>query len=357
MDTLSVAFPRLGTRMLVVGSSMGAGHMTAARVLAREAIAAGAQARVVDYLELPHGPQGAFIRSLYRVMVTRTPWLYDVIMRAWMRHPRLFERLSAIGQGGYIRGLQREIATFEPDVIVSTYNLAGQLLGRLKASGRLTTTVIAYVTDAGAHPYWVSDGADLHLAPLQETADQLRAMGAPEVDVVAPLVPEPSPLTRDEARGRLGLSLQARIVLVNGGSWGVGAVADAARCVGATGAEVHVLCGNVSRLAKAVAALPHCHAVGWTEHVDTWIKAADVVVDSAGGATGWESIVAGRPLIVHRPLAGHGRLNATTLEAMGLATVTDSEEQLAAAAWHATAPHNDAVVDACDVTQLLLSAA
>jgi hypothetical protein len=69
-----------------------------------------------------------FIRRLYREMVTRPPWLYDAIMRAWPRHPRLFERLSSIGQSGYIHGLQRELDAFEPDVIVSTYNFAGQLL-------------------------------------------------------------------------------------------------------------------------------------------------------------------------------------------------------------------------------------
>lgn len=348
---------RLGKRLLVVGSSMGAGHMTAARALARDAERVGAHARVVDYLELPAGPQGKLTRGLYRTMVTKSPWLYDAIMRAWMRHPRMWDWFGSIGQSAYVRGLEREIACFDPDVVVSTYNLAGQMLGRLRRSGRLRVSAMAYVTDAGAHPYWVAPGVDLHLAPLQATASDLRAMGAQRVEVVAPLVEEPSSLTRAQARQLLGLSRATRVALVNGGSWGVGAVNDAARVVAATGTQVYVLCGRRSSLARRVSAMENCHAVGWTDQVSAWIKASDVVVDSAAGATGWEAIVAGRPLIVHKPLAGHGKLNATTLQSVGLATITRDDEQLTVASQRAELTDHHALILQGDAAQILLAAA
>lgn len=350
-------FPGLGRRLLIVGSSMGAGHMTAATALAHDTERAGGQARVVDYLELPAGPQGRLTRGLYRGMVTQTPWLYDAIMRSWMRHPRPWDWFASIGESAYINGLQREIASFEPDAIVSTYNLAGQLLGRLRNRGRLHIPAIAYVTDAGAHPYWVARGADLHLAPLEATADRLRSLGASRVRAVAPLVPRPSPMTRAEAREHLGLRQDARIALVNGGSWAVGAVEDAARHVSRMGVSVYVLCSGRSRLRQRVSSIPNCHALGWVDNVPIWIKAADVVIDSAAGATGWETIVADRPLIVHKPLAGHGRLNAVTLETVGLASVTCNDEELAAAVVASRLPQSQDLLRACDATDVLLAAA
>lgn len=352
-----VTFPRFGKRLLIVGSTMGAGHMTAARALARDTERAGGQAHVVDYLALPAGPQGDLTRGLYRGMVTRTPWLYDAIMRAWMQTPALWDWFGSIGQSAYIRGLQRQIRTFEPDVIVSTYNLAGQLLGRLRHKGRLDVPAIAYVTDAGAHPYWVARGVDLHLAPLQITAEKLRAMGASPVQAVAPLVAEPSPLTCTQARRHLGVSGGSTVALVNGGSWGVGAIEDTARHVSRMGGEVYVLCGTRADLQERIAAMPHCHPIDWTDEVATWIKAADVVIDSAAGATGWETIVAGRPLIVHRPLVGHGRLNAVTLQSVGLATVTSTGEELTAALRAPCAPHPTELLHAPEAAELLLSAA
>lgn len=331
MRTPPVVGPPPSRRVLVVGSSMGAGHMTAARVFAEHAARSGADVRVVDYLGLPPGPQGRLVRELYRQMVTRAPSLYDAIMRGWLHHPAVFERLSAVGESAYVTGLARELDAFGPDVIVSTYNLAGQLLARLRRRGRLSARVVAYVTDAGAHPYWVAAGADLHLAPLAVTAQRLSAFGARPVRVVEPLVDEPAHLDRREARDRLGLRRAGTVVLVNGGSWGVGAVVDAARCSAAAGAATYVLCGDHGRIAREVRTVPGCRPVGWTRDVATWIAAADVVVDSAGGTTCWEALVADRPVILHRPLAGHGRLNAEALEQAGLAVVTRSSAELVAA--------------------------
>lgn len=344
-------------RLLVVGSSMGAGHMTAARVLADRAALRGAQARVVDYLALPAGPQGRLVRSLYRWMVTDAPWLYDAIMRGWMRAPSLFERLSAIGEGAYAAGLARHVEGFSPDVVVSTYNLAGQLLGRLRRRGRLPVPTVAYVTDAGAHPYWIARGVDLHLAPLDLTASQLTTLGASSVQVVDPLVPAPSALTRAEARKRLAVAAGAQVALVNGGTWGVGSVIDAATCIAGSGAETYVLCGNAARLARALRATPNCHPVAWTDNVADWIAAADVVVDSAGGTTCWEAIGAERPVILHRPLAGHGRLNAETLQRAGLATVTWSAEQLRSAVRDPHTRRTAGLAHATDAADLVLRAA
>jgi UDP-N-acetylglucosamine:LPS N-acetylglucosamine transferase len=345
------------TRVLVVGSSMGAGHMTAARVLAERAASRGAQARVVDYLALPAGPQGRAERALYRWMVTRAPTVYDSIMRGWANHPSLFERLSAVGEGAFVAGLCRHLEQFEPDVVISTYNLAGQLLGRLRRRGRLSVPAVAYVTDAGAHPYWVAGDVDLHLAPLEVTARRLTALGAGRVHVVDPLVPAPSSLARHEARRELGVADGAPVALVNGGSWGVGSVTEAASCLAGGGIETYVLCGNAQRLARAVRSIPHCHPIGWTDAVGDWIAACDVVVDSAGGTTCWEAVVAGRPVVLHRPLAGHGRLNAQTLQEAGLATVTWSPEQLTAEVRRARPRRPGEMVHGTDAADLILRAA
>jgi len=344
------------SRLLIVGSSMGSGHLTAARELARRARHRGASVRVVDYLALPAGPQGRLVRELYRRMVTHAPGLYDGIIRGWRAHPALFERLSAVGEGAYINGLEREFAAFPPTAVISTYNLAGQLLGRMRRGGRLDVPLIAYVTDAGAHPYWVSDGADLHLAPLSATARALSDLGAARVQVVEPLVAAPAERSRSQARATLNLP-PGRVALVNGGSWGVGAVRLAAGALGTSGTRTYVLCGQCERLARAVRRLPGCHAVGWTDDVAAWIAAADVVVDSAGGTTCWEAIVAGRPVVLHRPLAGHGRLNAATLRDAGLVTVTQTDRELQSAVRSAPAARPDLLPPAPDPAAVVLATA
>jgi UDP-N-acetylglucosamine:LPS N-acetylglucosamine transferase len=226
-----------------------------------------------------------------------------------------------------------EVEAFRPDAIVAVYNLAAQVLGRLRSSGRLAVPAATYVTDPGAHPYWIWPGIDLHLAPLQRTAADLEAMGAEVVKPIAPLVHEKylAGTDRADARRRWDLPGDARVVLVNGGSWGVGHMVRAAARLTEAADVVLVLCGRSDRLRQRVAPIPKVRGIPWTTDVIGLLAASDVVVDNAGGTTCWEALAMGCAVVVHRPIAGHGRLNAAVLEEEGLAPFTRNGEELLAA--------------------------
>jgi UDP-N-acetylglucosamine:LPS N-acetylglucosamine transferase len=231
---------------------MGAGHDVAAGALARRLAEGGHQVRLVDMLDVGRSGQGARLRRLYAVLVRRLPWAYDLVMREWARWPAPWERLTAAGAGAYERGLEAEVHAFEPDIVVSVYNLASQALGRLRRSGRLRVPVVTYVSDPGAHPYWISSGVDRHLAVLPQTVQALCRLGAREATLVAPLLP---PLRdaalatgshdRTRARRRLNLPPDPRIVLVSGGSWGCGDVSRTVHLLARSEAVLPVaLCGR-----------------------------------------------------------------------------------------------------------------
>jgi UDP-N-acetylglucosamine:LPS N-acetylglucosamine transferase len=314
--------------VLVVTASMGSGHDAAAAELARRLRARGHPVRIVDFLLLPAHRQGEALRGFYRQLVGRAPAAYGLAMWAWQRQPGFFERLTTIGAGSYERPLAALIDRTEPAAVVSTYNLASQALGRMRSDGRLPVPLTAYVTDPGAHRYWVAAGADAHLAPLPQTAAALRGWGATAVSTVAPLVATGAAGDQVEARRRWSLDAGGRVALVNGGSWGVGRASTTARLLAAIGVVPVVLCGSSSRLAREVTAVAGARAVPWTDDVAGLLAASDVVVDNAGGTTCWEALAAGRPVVVHAPIGGHGRLNAAALADAGLARWTDDEAGL-----------------------------
>jgi UDP-N-acetylglucosamine:LPS N-acetylglucosamine transferase len=317
-------------RLLIVSASMGAGHDAAAAALAAQAASDGCQARVVDLLAMPRHGQGAFLRAFYHSMIAVIPGLYDWAMRTWVHHPRLFELITRGGGRSAEKPLLAEVADFHPDVVVAVYNLAAQVLGRLRSQGRLSVPVATYVTDPGAHPYWVWPGVDLHLAPMPDTAAALEEMGAAVVKPVAPLIAQQffEPIDPEAARKRWQLAGDARVVLVNGGSWGVGPVLAAATRLTEDADVVLVLSGHSERLAARLRHVAGVRAVPWTEDVPGLLAAADVVVDNAGGTTCWEALAVGKPIVVYRPIAGHGRINADALQRTRLATSATSDDEL-----------------------------
>lgn len=333
-------------RLLIVSASMGAGHDAAAAALTAQAEAEGYEVRTVDLLAMPPHGQGAFLRAFYHSMISIIPGLYDWAMRTWVHHPGLFVWLTRNGGRSAEKPLLAEIESFRPDAVVAVYNLAAQVLGRLRTQGRLATPVATYVTDPGAHPYWVWPGVDLHLAPMSDTASALEQMGAAVVKPVAPLIAQRflEPIDRSAARRRLKLADDARVVLVNGGSWGVGRVVAAARRLTVDADVVLVLTGHGARLADRVGSVSGAQPVPWTRDVPGVLAAADVVVDNAGGTTCWEALAVGKPIVVYRPIAGHGRINADALQRTGLATRATTADELHAAVMAATPPPGALVV-------------
>jgi UDP-N-acetylglucosamine:LPS N-acetylglucosamine transferase len=327
-------------RLLIVSASMGAGHDAAAAALAAQAEADGHEARIVDLLEMPRHGQGRALRLFYHAMIAVFPWLYDWAMRTWLVHPGLFEFITRNGGRSSEQPLLDIVAEFRADAVVAVYNLAAQVLGRLRTEGRLKVPAATYVTDPGAHPYWVWPGVDLHLAPMPDTASALEDMGADAVKPVAPLIAAKylQPVDRAEARRRWQLRDDARVVLVNGGSWAVGEVVAAAKLLTEAADVVMVLTGRSTRLASRLGGIPKVRAVPWTTDVIGLLAATDVVVDNAGGTTCWEALAMRKPVVVYRPIAGHGRINAVVLERTGLGTCTTDDEQLLTAVRDARPP-------------------
>jgi UDP-N-acetylglucosamine:LPS N-acetylglucosamine transferase len=325
-------------RLLIVSASMGAGHDGCAQELGRRMAEAGVRVRIVDWLAMPRRQQGVLLRRIYKTMVGRTPWVYQAAMDGWARFPGTFEWWSGLFRGGYERGLSREVADFAPDLVLTTFSLSAMALGRMRVEGRLDVPLATYVTDPGAHPYWVADGVAHHFCVLPETAEELVTFGAGGVRVVAPPV-RPGfldPPEKSTARAEFGLPDEPRIVLINTGSWGIGASDRMLRrLAGQPGIYPVVICGRDERLRARVQALGLGRAMGWTEQMPTLLAAGDVLLDNAGGLTCWEALATGLPVVLHQPIPGHGRLNARTLQRAGLVAREDAEARLPAALAHA----------------------
>lgn len=317
-----------------MSAGMGAGHHGAADELVARLRQRGHAAERIDVLELGRPGQGLRLRRTYAFLLHWLPWVYDFAMRFWARWPGPLERLTAHGAASFEEGLVEQIHCFAPDVVVSVYSLSSQALGRLRERGQLRAPVVTYVTDPGAHPYWVHRSVDLHLAALPATAEAVESWGARRTAVVAPLVGDrfvDAPISREEARRRTELPADALVALVSAGSWAAGNVERTVDLLARSGAVLPVtLCARDEALHRRLQRRGSGIPIGWTDDVPTLMAAADVFVDNAGGLTCWEALASDLPVVLFNPLPGHGRLNALALESSGCATYARTESELIA---------------------------
>ena len=319
-------------RVVVLTARVGAGHDRAAYELAARLRARGAVAEVHDYLDaLPRFGQ-VIIGDGYGVVVNSMPRFFDWLFRALERRGLVRAIILT-----FLMCSERTVRrwTREADVVVSTFPLSCQTLGRMRAAGHVTVPVVSYLTDPAPHRMWLHPGIDVHLSVTTACAVAAAEVYGVAVRPAGPLV-DPrfsrahTDADRADTRRQLGLSDDETAVLISAGSLGLGdvpALVDAALRNPAV--HVLVLCGRNADLRARLDARDRVTALGWRDDVPLLMAAADVLLHNAGGLSVTEALVANLPAVTYHPIPGHGHANATVLAQAGLAPWPTSPDGLA----------------------------
>ncbi len=273
-----------------------------------------------------------------RIVFFQGTWLWDLGYAVFARTGptrRLSQKaLEWAGSGGLGRLVEEE----RPDVVVSVFPQTTEVLGRMRAKGGVGVPVCACITDLGGLWYWATPGADVQLVTHPESIAEVRRIAGAGADVrcvhgftdAAFL----EPWSAEGARGSLALPASGKIVVVSGGGWGVGKVAEAMDvALGLAEVEfVVALCGRNERLRRGLLSRyegeGRTRIEGFTDRMADWLAAADVLVHSTGGLTILEAQMRHCPAISFGWGRGHVRDHNEAFRRFGLARVADTGAEL-----------------------------
>jgi processive 1,2-diacylglycerol beta-glucosyltransferase len=314
-------------RVLILSAPVGAGHDAAARGVAAELRARGAEVDIDDGLALFGRSAQRLVIDGYHYQITHAPWSWRLLYR--ITGSRRMIRLSGVILGllGGRRFLRR-IESGGYDRVVSVYPLVSMVLAWLRRTGRLRVPCCALVTDFDPHPAWVHPELDANFGVGWIGNGAVREVRPP-----VPLPPDGHAL-RARVRQRLGVDPGERAVLIVGGAWGVGNLHGAARAVAAVqGSRAVIVTGHnagLRRRLEADAGLQRAIVFGFTGLMPGLMAACDALVANAGGLTCLEAFAVGLPVVMFDPLPGHGADNTRQMERAGMVTAAAREADLQA---------------------------
>lgn len=324
---------RTEPRVLLLTSSLGAGHVRAAQAIeaALRNEHPGTLIRTLDFWSLMDEQVAWAARTTYLRLVQEHPALFDRIYRldqrmwrailersdppppafaevlalmprcdessipgsAWMRGafdrtmlPLLAAALSGrLGHNRLVRlalvqatmaeltrRLAARVRAFAPDVIVATQMNSAALLSAVRH--RLHVPTIGVPTDFGLHDFWIQPAIS-HYCVAHESVDGLPAQGLREDQVLVtgiPLMPAfRNPPSRSEARQAIGIPADVPAVLVAGGGLGLGVQQVASRLLAAH-AALHVVVVTARNVAAAEAMRQAIVAHRERLHVRGWTE-------------------------------------------------------------------------------------
>jgi UDP-glucose 4-epimerase len=325
-------------RVLVLTADIGEGHDLPARMIKAdlEKEVPDAKVEIDNGLEAMGKMMSAVVRGGSRFTFRHAQWLFDI--QYWLVAKFAPTRWLAM-QLMYLtgaRGLLRQIAAYEPDVIISTYPGVTVVLGMLREKRRLDIPVQSAITDLAGLRYWAHPGVDLHYVTHPESIEEVERLVGPGTVEWArpPISPEfLAPRTRRDAREALGVDAHARMVLVSGGGWGVGDLERAIELALADG-ETEVVCiaGRNELAQKKIEGRfgdnERVRVLGFTDQMSDWMAAADAMIHATAGLTVLEAHIRGCPVISYGFSAGHLRANNLAFERFGIAEVARSDHEL-----------------------------
>jgi processive 1,2-diacylglycerol beta-glucosyltransferase len=334
-------------RVLLLSASSGAGHLRAAQGLEKAFAARGDCS--VEHLDSMRYASKLFqnlYHKTYISMARRVPGLlgalYDSTDQPW-DNPRPRLALDRLNTQPMIRMLKRT----QPDLCIATHFLPAEILAWLIAKKKLHTRNAIVITDYDVHALWLCRTVDRYYVALPEAAEYLKAVGVPPNKLRVTGIPvDPvfaKPIDRLAARKHLGLAPGARLLLVAAGGEGVGPIEDLVENllvlrkpwqIVAIAGKSEKMRRRLEQLSRAQGTLPdgarRLVPVGFTNEMDRFMGAADLLVGKAGGLTTSEALARGLPMVLIQPIPGQEERNADHLLESGAAIRCNN---LPVAAW------------------------
>jgi processive 1,2-diacylglycerol beta-glucosyltransferase len=326
-------------RVLLLSVSAGAGHMRAAEAVegAVRRLSPEAEVRHLDVLTVADPAFREAYSRWYLTLVSRAPALWGYFYEYMDRPPRQRPLgLRRALEHWNARRLREAVRSFAPDTIVCTHFLPAADLARDRLRGRLSARLGVAVTDADVHRVWVHAGVTRYFVAREEGAVYLRSVDGGHSEVEVTGIPIDlrfgESIDRAVVRQKHGLPLDGPIVLLLGGGFGVGPVAELfARLQEAERpSRLVVVTGRNETLQRALrkTAGPRATVLGFTTEIDEWMAAADLLVTKPGGLTTSEALARGLPMVLVHPIPGQEQRNADALLEAGAAVRANNLEAL-----------------------------
>jgi processive 1,2-diacylglycerol beta-glucosyltransferase len=329
-------------KVLIATVTAGAGHLQAAAALEEnwKEMCAGDEVRRVDLMEFVPRLQRKIYTEGYVKLIEHAPELYAMVFKK-TDNPALMRRLSRFRRAFAAqanRGFVKLLKSFDPDLLLAPHFLPLEVLGGVSEDLKRKPFTVCIVTDFEAHSLWLEESADLYCVAAEETRASLIARGVKPDAIVVTGIPISKRFSKsidpDTVRKQFGWRDDLPIVLVLGGGFGMGPVAEILEQMDkiATPLQAVVIAGRNEDLRMELAAQQRrwpTDVLGFVSNMEQLMAVASLLISKPGGLTTSEALVLGKPLLIVNPIPGQETANSDFLLEHGAAIKVNRIEDIA----------------------------
>jgi len=274
------------------------------------------------------------INRAYMGVVTHTPELWDYLYdnpKVLKKTQKLREMIHRFNTGK----LKALLEEFSPDVIVCTQAFPCGMVADYKKSFNLGIPIVGVLTDYAPHSYWIYNNVDKYIVPSEETGKKLIANGIdPDRMEVFGIPIDPKFLVkgdRKEICGRLSLDCDKQVVLVMGGTQGLGPIKEMTSLLDKSYSDLQVIvaAGTNKKLyewLKSRKFRKNVRVFYYAANMEELMQVSNLIITKPGGITTAEALAKSLPMLIVSPLPGQEAMNTTFLLREGVAVKAENPQ-------------------------------
>lgn len=328
-------------KVLLLSCSTGEGHNHCARAVRQALEALGHETDFFDLLHLFGEPGPISMESLLNRISTKAPSLFGLMYKAG-------EKVSALGvtspvylvNTNYGRRLCDLINDRGYEAVVCSHLFPMETLTFIRRHYALKARCYGILSDYTCIPFLAETELDGYFLPHELVRQECERAGIPADRLIVTGMPVAEAFrsagTKEAAREALGLPARAKVYLVMTGGVGCGdavSLCDTLLKLPDEDAVICVLAGRnqelLDDLNEKYGTDGEVRPVAFTDQVNVYMRAADVLLSKAGGISSAEAAVMNVPLVHTMMIPGVETKNAAFFGQLGMSLVAGSSEEAA----------------------------
>ncbi|HAN74269.1 MAG TPA: UDP-N-acetylglucosamine--LPS N-acetylglucosamine transferase [Planktothrix sp. UBA8407] len=321
------------THILILYSSLGAGHTSAAQAL-NQAFSQFPDVTVTveDALDYASPIYRNTVTSIYKQLSEKAPQIYRAYYEGTdvedLERSLELNIVTAKLERVFFKKLRHFIEKVNPDAIVCVQQIPSRLLQLLEEEERISKPHYVVITDVIAHSSWINKEVDGYYLPNDLTTDFLIKRGVDPAILHVTGIPIKLEVLESksklEMRQRYQLKTDKPVVTIFGGGLHykrvrlmVSQLMDSLEI-----GTLIVAAGRNEQLLDSLTELDstpeiELRKLGLIDYVDDLLVASDLVITKAGGLIVSEILARGTPMIIVDPFPGQEEWNADLVVAAG----------------------------------------
>lgn len=324
-------------KFLILTCNTGGGHHSTAAAITEYFEQRGVECVTMDCLDFLPAAKAKLVSEGHVLLYRKAPKLFGVGYRFEENHiPRYMQTQCDACADEFYEAV-RKVGC---DAVINVHVFPAMIMTAAARQYGLNLPGYFVATDYTCSPGVACADMKAYFIPHEDLKAEFAQCGVPEERLVATGIPVRACFCRSlpqaEARRRLELPEQGRLVLMACGSMGAGPMEELTQLLDQTmRPEDHlvVVCGTNKKLLEKLQRdkLSDCvRLLGFTQEMDLYMDAADLILTKAGGLTTTETAMKRLPLVYINAIPGLEVRNIDFMVAHDCAVTADTTEELAA---------------------------